>query len=235
MAGVREELAAWVDRVDRRLVGEVVAAVSVPAERVRQQLHDSGLACLDPSRSDGPGLAELDGAADHLIQQASLGASALGGFAGLGGAATIAPQAAATAVAIVRLAQRLAVVYGFDPDTDRGRMALWRALAAGLEIDLPKRGATGLRFTELPRVVGPRLPDPNQAGLVLARGLVWRSVRLVGGRLGRLVPVVSSAGSAVRGRRRMREVGDRMKAVLRRLAEAPLPREAGIEDAHEVG
>ena len=54
------------------------------------------------------------------------------------------PEAALSIVLVIRMIQRLCVVYGFDPETDRGEAALTRTLAAVWNVTLPEGGATVL-------------------------------------------------------------------------------------------
>lgn len=233
MSTVRDLLGDVADQLDHSLLHRLYASVSAPTDRVRLTWRRAGWAFMEPGRQEPP-LHELDRTADRVIAQACFGASAVGGLAGLGGLATVPPEVLASVVGLLRLAQRLALVYGFDPQTDRGQMAVWQALAAGLQLELPEGGAKSMRVRDLPRVMLSGAPPPNEAGLALAQGLFLGTLRLVGGRLSRMVPVLSSGAAAVSGRRRAKAAGQRMKATLRRLTEAPQGRGGVIEDAVEV-
>lgn len=221
--------------LDAAALQALYASVSVDAGTVRQHLGLRRLAWLEAGQERPPRREELDYTADRLIADAAGTVGALGGLAGLGGLLTLPPEAAAWMVSVLRLGQRLAVVYGFDPETERGRMALSRALAAGFEVTLPGSGVAGMRLSDVLGVLvaGAEAPDPRQVGSKLARAMVWRTVRLMTGRVGRLVPVVASGVSAVDNARRVREVGARMAAVYGQLAELPA-RLALVEDAVEV-
>lgn len=217
------------ERADADVVAGLYHAVSIDPDRVRRQLRTAGRPYADPA-GPSPSLGELDATARWVVSQARFKTSALGGFAGLAGAASVPPEIAAQGIALVRLAQRLAVVYGFDARTDRGRTALWRALASGLEIPLPD-GPIALRTSDLPALLVPRVV-PRSVGTALAHAVVFESVRYVSGRFGRFFPLISSAFSARDARQRTEEIGERMIEVLRRLSEPgamPL-----VEDACEV-
>ena len=153
---IASELAGW---LDERLVQGVYASVSVPVEKERARLRRTGRPFYDPVLGVQPDRSEVDRTARLVVRQSVFQATALGSFAGLGGAASVPPEVAATLVAIVRLAQRLGVVYGFDPESDRGRMAMWQALSAGLDVELPSSGPLGMRMSDLPRVLAPQVPD----------------------------------------------------------------------------
>ncbi|MEZ4316506.1 MAG: hypothetical protein R3F61_03350 [Myxococcota bacterium] len=224
-----EWLLELLSRADGDLMAGGYHAISVDPERVRRQLRTSGRPYVEPG-GHAPSLDELDSTARWVIDQARFKTTALSGFAGLAGAPSVPPEIAARGVGIVRLAQRLSVVYGFDPGTDRGRTALWRALAAGLEVDLPE-GPVEMRVSDVPTLLSPTL-HPRSVGVVLAQALVYKSVLYVAGRFGRFVPLVSSGVAAAEAHRRTDQVGERMIAVLRRLSEpGALPVYA---DAQEV-
>lgn len=230
MAGFRDVVADLAERMDRRLPAGFYAAVSVPTEGVRARLRRDRRAFIDPDAAAVPPMHEVDATAERVIRQASFGSASLGGIASIAGAASVPPEALAQTIAVLRLAQRLAIVYGFDPDTERGRIAVRRALAAGLELDLPDEGPLEVRMSDLPRLLAPR--DARSAGLTLARSAVRSTTYMLARRVSRLVPFVSPAFSAVAARRRVQEVGLRMRELLRRLAEVP---DAGaIEDATVV-
>ncbi|MCO4743829.1 MAG: hypothetical protein KC912_03510 [Proteobacteria bacterium] len=234
MASIRDLFGAWASRADKRLVGQLVAAVSVDAPSMRTRLRGASRPFLDVDGSERPSLAEVEMTALHVVRQSRVRVGAFGGMVSLAGALSVPPEVLATGVAALRLAQRLAVVYGFDPDTDRGEMAVFQALAAGFEVRLPARGTVGVRVSDLPRVMLDTVDtDVQSAGGSLATSVVKQSALLVGRRVTRLVPVVFSGWAAVAARDRMDDIGRRMLVVFRRLAEAPAV-DGDVEDAIEV-
>lgn len=232
MSEAGDLLRALARRADAQAFAAAYSAVGVSTEEARRRLVSAGRAFVREGEPTPP-TEELDRTADWLIEQASASSATLGGIAGLGGWLSVPPETGAFLVASLRLGQRLAVVYGIDPETDAGRLALAQALAAGFEVELPERGVAGTRASEVVRALVLRAGDPQAVGGQLALAVVLRAVKMMGGQVGRLVPVVSSGVSAVDNRRRTQAIGQRMKGVLRRLAELPLPT-ALIEDAHEL-
>lgn len=222
-------------RADRHTVAAVLAAVSVDAdrERARLSMHRKAVAGV-PRHGEVPRLEDLDATAAWIVDQTSGQASMLGGVAGLAGVLSVPPEVLAFLVGMVRMGQRVGVVYGFEPHTDRGRMALQRALAAAFEVELPERGLLDLRVTDVASLVWTRTPGKEQVGQQLATGLVLRSARAAVGRWGRLLPVVASSAAASGNHRRTHEVGARMIAVYRRLCDAAGP-SVEVEEAVEVG
>lgn len=214
-------------RADDRLLTGALRAVSVSTERERARLRAAGRPFADPEAAEPVALEALDRTADWQIDRAASRAAALSGATGLAGALGVPPEAAATVLAAVRLGQRLAVVYGFDPHTDRGRMVLWRALAAGFEIELPEGGRVGMRASELPAVVAPRWIRPRTVGTELTGRMLRRAARMA--TPGRALPTLDGASRAP-----LRAIGERMRDVLRRLSDAPGASAPPPEDAREV-
>ena len=139
------------------------------------------------------------------------------------------PEALAQVVTVLRLAQRLAVVYGFDPDDDRGQVAVWRALAAGLQVEMPAQGVLRMRASEIPALV----VSSGSAAAEMTRAVLAGVGALVAGRAWRFLPVVGTSVSMGELRREMTEVGRRMQAVLCRLSDHE-DAAVAIEDAEEI-
>lgn len=229
MSLARDVLDILVEHADQRLPAGLYAAISVPTARTRARLRRSRRPFVDPD-APTPSLADVDETAAWVIHQSKINAAAFGGLTSMAGAVTIPSESVGVAIALVRLAQRLTVVYGFDPETDRGQVAVWRALAAGLEIDLPSQGPMHVRLRDLPPALVQR---PASAGAWLARQVMRRSLWSVASNLTRFVPVASSAAAVLGARRRTGDVGGRMRDALRRLAEIP-PELRFMEEAVEV-
>lgn len=229
MAGLRDVLALLIERADEQLPAGFYTAISVPPERVRDRLRKNRRAFFDPD-APTPELRDVDETARWVVEQSSLRAASLGGFAGVGGAISVPPEALASAIATLRLAQRLAIVYGFDPETDRGQMAVWKALGAGLELVLPMQGPLQVRIRDLPQMLAP--VAVQSASAELTRAVLWSSLATIA-RFTRVLPIVGPAFGAVSARRRTQEVGERMMGALRRIVDVPgdLP---PIEDAFEI-
>ena len=119
-----DRIAEWVSNADSRALPGLFAALSIRPTRTVTWLRASGKAFVDPANGRFPSAAQLEETAGWVTQQSRLRMAMVGGLAGLGGLASIPPEAVATVVAAIRLAQRLAAVYGFDPATDRGQMAV---------------------------------------------------------------------------------------------------------------
>src|SRR5688572_24318944 len=125
-----ELFASLGERLDEDLLPALYAAASIPTADVRSWLRESGIPHVDPNSGATATAAELDEAARLVVEQTRDRATILGVASGLVGAVAVPPEVLASVVQTLRLAQRLAVLYGFDPETDAGKVVLWRAIAA---------------------------------------------------------------------------------------------------------
>ncbi len=205
------------ERLDTDAVARVYLAASVPTAQVKAELRAQGHAWHDP---DGPGCVaeQVAVTSERLVREASTQAAFVGAASTLAGALALAPETAGRVVTTLRLAQRLAVVHGFDPETDAGRMVVLRALAQGWGLDVPDQVSLNLRARDLPTLFRRRLATTTPDGVsVLARAAVSRSLAR------RVASVVPGLGAGVAGwstRRKTLEAGARMRAVIERACEA---------------
>ena len=228
-----DHLRAWLTTADARALPGVYRAVSIRPTRTAAWLRAAGKPFVDGT-AQRPDAIALEQTAEWVVQQSRVRMALVGGLAGLGGVATIPPETAASIIAAVRLAQRLAVVYGFDPNTDRGEMAVWQAVAAGFQVELPRSGAMTMRISALPGLVSGKAVDTQFAAGTLAIAVAQRSAFWVGKRLTRWfpVPVLSSGLGARAAERRLSDIGRRMAVTLARLTVAPEPTD--VMEAVEV-
>ncbi len=227
-------LQALGERLDEDLLPAIYTAASVPTADVRAWMRDTGLPFLDPDAGSFPTSADLDDAALRIVGHTRVRATAFGVASGFVGAVAIPPEVLATIVSTLRLSQRLAVLYGFDPETDAGRLVMWRALAAAYEIELPAQGPVGMKVRELPDMLRSQLPATRQASTWLARQVVVRATGTVMSRVTRLIPGLGAGLAGWGARRRTHAMGQRMIDVYRRaMTGAPFELE-GEEVAVEV-
>lgn len=229
---VLEELA---ERLDAGALPTLYEAASVSTAQARQELAAAGLPYTDPAAGRLPGRAELDAAARLLIARAARAATVRGAVGSFGGLATLPPETAAALVQTLRLAQRLAVLYGHDHESDAGRLLLSRALAAAWEVELPADGAWGLRLRHLPEVVRTRLSTGTPASVAtVARTVAVHAVVTAGKRVGRIIPGFGTTVGAISARRELRAQGERMRAVYERAWGGDLLVEGEVLDVEEV-
>jgi hypothetical protein len=227
-------LQALGERLDEDLLPAVYAAASIPTADVRAWMRDTGIPYLDPDTGTWPSSADMDEGARRIVAHTRDRATALGVAGGFVGAVAIPPEVLATIVSMLRLAQRLAVLHGFDPETDAGRVVMWRALAAAYELELPTQGPVGLRVRELPDLLRSHVPATRQASAWLARQVVVRTTATVMSRVTRLIPGLGAGLAGYGARRRTHTMGARMVEVYRRAMTAAPFDVAGEELAIEV-
>lgn len=203
------------DRLDEDLLPAIYAAVSLPTSEIRDELGERGLIWYDPLGGRAPSLEELDLSAAELIDASRKRAGALGGVGALAGALAVPPEVLASLVHSLRLAQRLAVVYGFDPETDRGRVLMWRALAAAHDIDLPDQGSLDLKMKDLPAALASQAPSGKNAAVWVTRRMVRYSTRQLTRRVTRLIPGLGTGMAVWRSSRGQEAQGRKMQAIYR--------------------
>jgi hypothetical protein len=207
-------------RIDEDLLPSLYEAASAPSAEIRAWLREEGIPHLDPESSRTDTLEEVEAAARRLVGRAQGRAAAMGVAGGMAGALAIPPEVVATLVHHLRLAQRLAVMFGFDPEDNRGRLVLWRALAAAYEVALPEQMSLGVKVRDLPAAFRSQVPATRQAGVWVAQQLFWRTLGSIAGRVTRIVPGLGAGVAGLSGYRRTAKLGERMIAVYRRAADA---------------
>ena len=207
-------------RLDGDLLPALYTAVSVPTAQIRAELRESGLAFSDAQTGQWPTAQALEDSAARLVIEARRRGVGLGVASGLVGAVAIPPEVLASLILALRLGQRLAVVYGFDPETMAGRLVLWRAVAAAYEINLPAQAQVGMRVRDLPDLFKSQLPAGPQAATWMARQVATRAVLTAISRVTRLIPGLGAGIGGITAHRRTDAMGARMLVVFRRSAEA---------------
>ena len=222
------------ERMDEDLLPGLYAATRVRPDILRAELDKDGLARHDPQAGLLPEPAELEAAARTLIERAARSATMRGAVAGIAGLLAMPPEAVAGLIGAMRLAQRLAVVYGFDPETDRGKILITRAIAAAFELELPEQARVDFRLTQLPAVVGRQLPDRQRATRWMVQRSTSQVARALATRLTRAIPGAGMGIAAWSARRRLREQGARMQLVFSRAWDGSTLYSGDFEEAVEV-
>jgi len=221
-------------RLDTELPARVSSSLAVEPATFRLEMLDNGLAFHDPATGHRPDGRALARTAEGLIRSAGRAAAVSGAISGMAGMAGVPPEVAWHLVQLLRLAQRLAVVYGVDPESDKGRVLVQRAMAAGLDIDLPAQGGVGLRVRDLPSVLKDSAPTVHQGATWLAQAAVRQTAKAVLRPMGRAVPGIAAGPAAWLARRAMRAQADRMHTVIRRAWGGPGWAGVAPADAVEV-
>jgi EcsC protein family len=144
----------------------------------------------------------IDGLADHAIATSVRFATLEGAGLGMGGMLTIVPDMGILAAVVVRLIQKLSLLYGFEYNTDEETAALWMAAAAAAGVDL---GKDFLEKQALERLV-PRIIERIAARM---------SAEVAEKLAGRIIPILSGLIGAMLNHYFVREIGRRAKVHFR--------------------
>jgi hypothetical protein len=213
---VKDIIEEMSNRLDEDILPALLSAISVPTVKIKDDLNAAGLPFTDPENQVWPSLRELDATAAKLIHTAATRSTITGAVSGAAGAAGVPPEVVASMLQDIRQAQRMSVLYGVDPESDRGRVLLWRALGAAWQVPVPEQGSLELRMRDLPGAFGSQVPAPTQAAAWMTRRIVHRAVRQATSRFWRWIPGVATGLSAAAGRKRAKSHGERMRNLYRR-------------------
>ena len=221
------------ERLDEDLFPILLDTASLRVVDIQTDLDRWSLVWHNPAHDQAPGIEDLRRSAESVLQRSVRKATVRGGVAGLAGALAIPPETVEALIQLLHHGQRLSVIYGHNPETDAGRVWLLRALAAALEIDLPRQGRWDLRVSAL-RLQPVRQGAGSDRAAWLAQAVMRRAMGSIRSRLVRSVPGLSLGISALAARRNLRLQGKRMIAILESGWHAPLLLSGAIEDAIEV-
>lgn len=221
-----------------RLDGEVLPALykiaSLPAEVVRAELRSEGLDHWDPESGNQPTRSSMERSSELLVRRATRLAGVRGAAGAFGGLMTLAPELGLALVQSLRLAQRIAAVWGHDTDSEGGRLLLTRALAAAWKIDLPREGMQTTHLSQVPGLVRSSLQMQTFSGRALARSVATRAVGMAGRRVGSVIPGLGTGLGAWSARRQVRTQGAALTGFFASAWEGHTGGEGHILDAVEV-
>lgn len=205
-------------RLDADLIPTLYAAASVPTPLLRAELRAAGRSFIDAETGSYPEPDELARTVNFVVKGSTRRATAVGAISGVAGVVAWAPEWVAGAVSALRLAQRLAVVHGFDPDTDEGKLLISRALAHAFDVKIPESTRVTTRVSELPALVRREGQTPVAMARWVAGQVASTSVAALASRVVRLVPGLGFAFGGVGAWRRSHRLAARMCEVFARAA-----------------
>jgi hypothetical protein len=221
-------------RIDEDLPPRLLRSISVDLSTVRAELDQEGLVFDDRIRPPRPDLEALEATASQVIARAARKAGVGGAVSGAAGAFGVPPETAARLVQSLRLAQRLAIIYGHDPRSDRGQLLIRRALAQAYEVDLPQQASVGFKVSDLKGWVRSGVPAIHDGSLWFVRVLFRKAATNLGKRITRIIPGVGAGVGAWSGHETFLAQGNRMHAVFVRSWDGGRVENRGFEDAVEV-
>lgn len=153
----------------------------------------------------------LDAVADQFIGRARRSAALSGASMGAAGWAGLPPGLGHLVVVIVRMAERISLLYGFDYRTDRGEIALWKALASATGAQVDWEGTEAQILRRLPAVVTGTGTFANPLLLRAIQAVLARIAIIFGLRATRWIPLVGGGSGALLNWLQVGRVGRRLK------------------------
>ena len=231
---IRQILRNLGDRLDEDLLPGLYGVTTLTTADVQHEFTTNELPFCDPVNNIFPPEEELEATADAIVHRAVNRASVRGAIGGMGGAFAIPPEVVLALLQTMRLAQRLAVLYGIELETDRGKLLLSRAIYAAYELKLPEQQALDMRISQLPQVARQQTPDIQRTTAWIARTVAWQITRHIGGRVTRIVPGIGAGIGAWDANRSIRAQGKRIRGVYQRSWSGGLLAEEGFIEAEEI-
>ncbi len=222
------------ERIDEDLLAHLYERASIETSEIHAELRKAGLIWDDGSPLTPPSRQALEDTSQRIIRRARRRASVRGAVTGAMGILAIPPETVAGMIQLLQLSQRLAVVWGHDPHSDRGRILLIRALSRALDLELPEQGQLRVRVRDLRRVAARQLPDPRHTGVMLGLSLARFSLGRAGSGLARAVPGVGALAGGFEARRSLIVAAEPMIDVYSRAWRGGTLLEGPVEDAEEL-
>ncbi len=191
----------------------VYGAVSVHPDDVLAHLRGRGLPAHDLLAVKALSVDALDPIAREMIRKARRRAAFGGASMGLAGWMGIAPSMGQLGLVLLRLAQGLSVVYGFDHRTPRGQIDLWKTLARGLGAESSAEDFEGTQeelTQRLPALVGRSTTFANPLAVRLAQAAASRLLATTPSHAARLVPVLGGGAGGLVHWRQVGRAGERI-------------------------
>jgi hypothetical protein len=200
-------------RLDEDVPPATYRAVSIDPEEYRVELSQRGLRF---AKDGAPATVDdLDRSADAAIATTVRSAGVVGVASGMAGWLGVPPEAAARLVQSARLAQRLAVIYGHDPLTDRGQAHVHKALANAWGIELPNQTRADMKLSDIPSLFRSAKPTKGHGPTFMLTTLSTAALSTTKRRFTRLIPGLGAALGLLGARKLAREHGQVMKGILR--------------------
>ena len=154
----------------------------------------------------------LDPAAQRFLRGARREAAMSGAALGFGGWMGVPAGLVHLLVVVVRLAQRMALSYGFDCRDERGEIELWRAVAESVGARVDWDGLESNVMMRLPVAFTGSGVFANPLLLRAARAVIARLAVLSGSRVGRWIPLVGGGSGAILNYVEVDRIGRRLQA-----------------------
>lgn len=220
--------------IDEGWLEHLYRASSVGTDELYLELRQAGVEVYSPGELIRVPTGMIDPVAQATVERSRrVGAMTGAGF-GMGGWLTILPELGWYLAQLLRLAQRVSLLYGFEVQSAKGRLELWEALSQALELPVELEGVEsvepvgltlggsalggmslgGLPLGGLP-IVFRAAPIRDNLTQQVARRVVRAVAMRMVGRFTRLLPVVSVGVAGFASYRLLGRVGVRLKETYR--------------------
>jgi hypothetical protein len=173
----------------------------------------------------------IDPVARSIVQSARRVSAVSGVGLGMGGWLAVAPEVLQQMVMLLKMAQRLSLLYGIDYQQRTGEVLVWKAMAHAVGADSNLEGATPASL-QIPARLGRTGMAVNPIVSRIALAVLQRIALRLSAPLGRMVPVVGSGVGMLANYAQMGRAGRRMMEFYR-CRRYSLGR-SGFEDLVEV-
>ena len=193
----------------------VYELISVTPEDVLADARGLGIQVSSVDELRSVRTSVLDGLAEQYIRNTKLMTSLSGAGLGAAGLFAVGPDVSILAASLLRLAQRLAIVYGFDFRKPAESLHVWAAIARALGVEKVTDGASTVAVRNLPKLLA---QGAQKSGFFKAL------IRMIAARLGLLVterglaralPLVGAGVAAVTNYQLVRDLGLKIQGYFR--------------------
>jgi len=203
------------DTIDEGLLQRLYQVASVDPEAILADVRKAGHSVESLQDLQQLPTEVVDALVDGYIQRSKRVAAVGGVSLGLGGWLGLAPGLSQLLVVVLRLGQRISLVYGFDYRTDRGELELWKGIAAAVGASLRWEGTEAELIKRLPVAVTGSGTFTNPLLVQALRAVIARVALSSGRQVTRWLPLVGGGTGMVFNYLEVDRIGRRMKATWR--------------------
>lgn len=138
----------------------------------------------------------IDKVAHNIVKKTSMKNAISGAMFGFGGISSLAPECMALMVNILRLAQRLSLLYGFDFQSSEDNLEFWLSIGRGMNISLILDGSEQDLYKNISKQANkPNLRDPLLVKIAqkILLSIAMQSLKKVT----RMVPLIGASTGSI--------------------------------------
>jgi hypothetical protein len=199
------------ETIDEGLFQRLYQVASVEPEAILADLRQAGHLVESLAEVQELPTEVLDALADSYIKSARRTAAMGGVSLGVGGWLGLAPGLAQLLVLVLRLGQRISLVYGFDYRSGQGELDLWKGIASAVGASLRWEGTGAEVVKRLPVAVTGSGAFTNPLLMQALRAVVARVALSSGRQLSRWLPLIGGGTGMVFNYLEVDRIGRRLK------------------------